>query len=161
MRANCEYSGYKSSDSAIQWFWSTLKGFSKEEKALFLQFVTGTSKVPLDGFKALIGSDGPRKMNIHRVEDTTLLPAAHTCFNQLGLPEYGSEEQMRRRSPWRSRRPLASASSEAEIRMKARKSKRQTPKHPCKSNSIVAITVIIDNKVPFLVLFHPLPPPLR
>merc|ERR1711916_426547 len=72
MRANCEYQGYKSADNAIQWFWNTL-----------------------NGFKALIGSDGPRKMNIHRVDDTTLLPTAHTCFNQLDLPEYTSEELMR------------------------------------------------------------------
>ncbi|RYH30319.1 hypothetical protein EON65_05505 [archaeon] len=26
-------------------FWNVLRGFSQEEKALFLQFVTGTSKV--------------------------------------------------------------------------------------------------------------------
>ena len=95
MRANCEYAGYKSGDMAVQWFWNTLKNFSKEEKALFLQFVTGTSKVPLDNFKALIGSSGPRKMNIHKVDDVTLLPAAHTCFNQLDLPEYTSEEAMK------------------------------------------------------------------
>ena len=95
MRANCEYNGYKSGDMTVQWFWNALKNFTKEEKALFLQFVTGTSKVPLDGFKALIGSDGPRKMNIHKVDDVSLLPAAHTCFNQLDLPEYTSEEIMK------------------------------------------------------------------
>lgn len=46
MRANTEYAGgYKSSDPIVSWFWSVLRSFSKEEKALFLQFVTGTSKV--------------------------------------------------------------------------------------------------------------------
>lgn len=90
-----------------------LRSFSKEEKALFLQFVTGTSKVlfdmhdnsqrlltsyvqvPLDGFKALQGSDGVRHFNIHKSYGTSLLPSAHTCFNQLDLPEYPSEEILR------------------------------------------------------------------
>lgn len=40
-----DYHGYKSSDPAINFFWTVLRNFSKEEKALFLQFVTGTSKV--------------------------------------------------------------------------------------------------------------------
>jgi hypothetical protein len=30
-----------------------LHSLAKEEQALFIQFVTGSSKVPLDGFKAL------------------------------------------------------------------------------------------------------------
>ena len=29
----------------ILWFWEVLRGFNREERALFLQFVTGTSKV--------------------------------------------------------------------------------------------------------------------
>jgi E3 ubiquitin-protein ligase HUWE1 len=45
LRANTEYHGYKSSDPIINQFWNILKSFSAEEKALFLQFVTGTSKV--------------------------------------------------------------------------------------------------------------------
>ncbi len=45
LRAHTDYHGYKSTDPSINHFWSVLKSFSKEEKALFLQFVTGTSKV--------------------------------------------------------------------------------------------------------------------
>ena len=45
LRANTEYHGYKQTDKPIDYFWSILNNFSKEEKALFLQFVTGTSKV--------------------------------------------------------------------------------------------------------------------
>ena len=45
LRANTEYYNYKIADPQIEYFWKTLQGFSKEEKALFLQFVTGTSKV--------------------------------------------------------------------------------------------------------------------
>lgn len=74
-------------------FWNVLKSFSKQEKALFLQFVTGTSKVPLDGFQALQGSDGLKRFNIHKsFTGSHQLPSAHTCFNQLDLPQYPSEE---------------------------------------------------------------------
>lgn len=47
----------------------------------------------MDGFKALHGSDGIKKFNIHKAGgDQQLLPTAHTCFNQLDLPQYQSEE---------------------------------------------------------------------
>jgi E3 ubiquitin-protein ligase HUWE1 len=95
LRAHTDYSGYKCSDLQITWFWNVLRGFSKEEKALFLQFVTGTSKVPLEGFQSLSGSDGLRRFNIHKAYGSHLLPSAHTCFNQLDLPEYSSEEETR------------------------------------------------------------------
>lgn len=45
MRANTEYSGYSVASPVIQWFWEVVQGFSKEDKARLLQFVTGTSKV--------------------------------------------------------------------------------------------------------------------
>lgn len=45
LRAHTEYTGFKATDPIIQHFWSVLRSLSKEEKALFLQFVTGTSKV--------------------------------------------------------------------------------------------------------------------
>jgi E3 ubiquitin-protein ligase HUWE1 len=98
LRANTEYHGYTSNDQVICRFWHVMRGCSQEEKALFLQFVTGTSKVPLDGFKALQGSDGVKRFNIHKVQNAThLLPTAHTCFNQLDLPEYGTEDLLRER----------------------------------------------------------------
>ncbi|KAI3766948.1 hypothetical protein L2E82_17028 [Cichorium intybus] len=43
--ANTEYSGYSAASPVIQWFWEVAQGFSKEDKARLLQFVTGTSKV--------------------------------------------------------------------------------------------------------------------
>lgn len=63
----------------IQWFWRALKSFDKEDQAKFLQFVTGTSKVPLQGFAKLEGMNGPQKFQIHRDDrDTSRLPSAHT-----------------------------------------------------------------------------------
>jgi E3 ubiquitin-protein ligase HUWE1 len=45
LRIHTDYHQYRAADEIIQWFWNILRGFSREEKALFLQFVTGTSKV--------------------------------------------------------------------------------------------------------------------
>lgn len=94
LRQNTDYHNYTESTPQIQWFWKALGGFSQEQKAWFLQFVTGTSQVPIEGFKGLIGMRGPQKFSIHKAEGGERLPSAHTCFNQLDLPEYDSEEKM-------------------------------------------------------------------
>lgn len=49
------------------------------DKAKFLQFVTGSSKVPLQGFATLEGMNGAQKFQIHRDDRSTdRLPSAHT-----------------------------------------------------------------------------------
>jgi E3 ubiquitin-protein ligase HUWE1 len=98
LKANTDYANFKPTDAVIRWFWNVLYAFTHEERALFLQFVTGTSKVPLEGFKALEGMRGTQKFNIHKAYgNTSALPSAHTCFNQLDLPEYESEEKLKQR----------------------------------------------------------------
>ncbi|RYH30308.1 hypothetical protein EON65_05500 [archaeon] len=53
-------------------------------------------QVPLDGFKSLQGSDGMKQFNIHKVMGGVhMLPTAHTCFNQLDLPQYNTEDALR------------------------------------------------------------------
>ncbi|CAD7923675.1 unnamed protein product [Amoebophrya sp. A120] len=95
LRANTEYTNYTENSDQIKWFWEVMGDFTEEQKAQFLQFVTGTSQVPLDGFKALIGMRGPQKFSIHRAHTTERLPSAHTCFNQLDLPEYTNKQQLK------------------------------------------------------------------
>ncbi|XP_062199173.1 E3 ubiquitin-protein ligase UPL1-like isoform X2 [Phragmites australis] len=98
LKANAEYIGYSAASPVIQWFWEVAKAFSKEDMARLLQFVTGTSKVPLEGFKALQGISGPQRFQIHKAYGAPdRLPSAHTCFNQLDLPEYTSKEQLEER----------------------------------------------------------------
>ncbi|XP_071960768.1 E3 ubiquitin-protein ligase SMURF2-like isoform X2 [Antedon mediterranea] len=82
----------------VKWFWKAVQSFDEEKRARLLQFVTGTSKVPLQGFKALQGSTGaagPRLFTIHLVQDTNTdnLPKAHTCFNRIDFPPYESYEK--------------------------------------------------------------------
>lgn len=93
---NTEYTNYTPTSPQVQWFWRAVRSFDKEEKAKLLQFVTGTSKVPLNGFKELEGMNGFSRFNIHRdYSSKEKLPSSHTCFNQLDLPEYDSYEHLR------------------------------------------------------------------
>lgn len=82
-KSNTEYHNYNPSSQQIQWFWRALRSFDKEERAKLLQFVTGTSKVPLNGFKELEGMNGVNRFNIHRdYGNKDRLPSSHTCFNR-------------------------------------------------------------------------------
>ena len=92
---NTDLRGYKSSDPMIQWWWRAVRSFDQTEKAKLLQFITGTYKVPLEGFAHLQGVNGTQRFNIHRAYGEDRLPAAHTCFNQLDLPAYESYEKLR------------------------------------------------------------------
>ncbi|KAI6021384.1 hypothetical protein BKA83DRAFT_4464115 [Pisolithus microcarpus] len=95
-RAATEYNGYTSSDPVIVWWWRALKSFNREERAKVLSFATGTSRVPLNGFTELQGVQGVQRFSIHRAYgDPDRLPQAHTCFNQIDLPQYSSYEMLR------------------------------------------------------------------
>jgi cell division protein FtsL len=41
LRAHTDYTGYKATDPTIELLWTVVSTFSKEEKALFIQFFTG------------------------------------------------------------------------------------------------------------------------
>jgi E3 ubiquitin ligase SMURF1/2 len=82
----------------VRWFWQIVEEYGEEMRARLLQFVTGSSRVPLQGFKALQGSTGaagPRLFTIHVVDaPTENLPKAHTCFNRIDIPPYQSYQKM-------------------------------------------------------------------
>jgi len=83
-----DYRGYEVSDEVIQWFWKCVRGWPAERKSRLLQFATGTSRIPVNGFKDLQGSDGPRRFTIEKSGDPSQLPKSHTCFNRIDLPPY-------------------------------------------------------------------------
>ena len=93
-----EYKGeYSSTHKVIRWFWATLREFSQDELSKLLVFVTGTSRVPLEGFanlKTLRGDPSP--FTLQSVEyHKKVLPKAHTCFNRLDLPLYTSKNELK------------------------------------------------------------------
>ncbi|XP_032582305.1 E3 ubiquitin-protein ligase HECW2 isoform X1 [Drosophila sechellia] len=92
-RLNTEYrSGYHDNHQVIVWFWQVIERFSNEQRLRLLQFVTGTSSIPYEGFSALRGSTGPRRFCIEKWGKPNALPRAHTCFNRLDLPPYPTPE---------------------------------------------------------------------
>ncbi|KAI1502638.1 HECT-domain-containing protein [Biscogniauxia marginata] len=93
-KKHTDYRGYTESDEVVQFFWQTVRGWDGEQKSRLLQFTTGTSRIPVNGFKDLQGSDGPRRFTIEKAGEIGNLPKAHTCFNRLDLPPYKSLEQL-------------------------------------------------------------------
>ncbi|KXN88286.1 putative E3 ubiquitin-protein ligase hulA [Leucoagaricus sp. SymC.cos] len=89
-----DYRGYEKTDQVIEWFWQCIRSWPAERKARLLQFTTGTSRVPVNGFKDLQGSDGPRRFTIEKSGDPSGLPRSHTCFNRLDLPPYPDYESL-------------------------------------------------------------------
>ncbi|KAM8827464.1 E3 ubiquitin-protein ligase NEDD4-like isoform 1-T1 [Spinachia spinachia] len=87
--------GYCPNHPVIQWFWKVVLLMDAEKRIRLLQFVTGTSRVPMNGFAELYGSNGPQLFTIEQWGTPEKLPRAHTCFNRLDLPTYDSFEDLR------------------------------------------------------------------
>jgi hypothetical protein len=84
-------------------FWRVVERFSAVERALLLQFVTGSRTPPVGGFEHLVSTDGKtHKFALHLSgrmgsrSASDALPRCHTCFNRLELPGYRSADVMRR-----------------------------------------------------------------
>uniref|UniRef100_A0A915C643 HECT domain-containing protein n=1 Tax=Parascaris univalens TaxID=6257 RepID=A0A915C643_PARUN len=89
-RKNTEYKGvYYADHEAVRCFWDVFFEFSLEQKKKFLQFLMGTTRIPLQGMSAV-------KMTVQPCDEMSI-PVAHTCFNLLDLPPITDREEMRRR----------------------------------------------------------------
>lgn len=91
-RRHTDYRNCSSEDQVVLWFWQCLSSWDDRKKAKLLQFATGTSRIPVNGFRDLQGSDGPRKFTIEKAGEPDWLPKSHTCFNRIDLPPYPSYE---------------------------------------------------------------------
>ena len=56
------HTGYEEDSEVVRWFWMLVKEYSNEQRLRLLQFITGTSSIPLEGFKGLKGSDGTNQL---------------------------------------------------------------------------------------------------
>ena len=69
-------------------FWDVLFDMKPEMQKRFLRFVTGSDRVPVGGMAEM-------SFKITRIRDRPdNLPEAHTCFNQLVLPDYPDKERL-------------------------------------------------------------------
>jgi len=100
-KAHTEYAGEfsrkKGQHKVVKWFWEVLEeDFEEEDRARLLQFSTGTSGVPVQGFAALQGPHGVQRFTLNGVRRTvSFYPRAHTCFNRIDLPLYSDKEELR------------------------------------------------------------------
>lgn len=89
--------GYTKNSPQIEQLFEILESFSRDQKALFIRFVTGCERLPVGGLKNL-----SPKLTIARkvpeVKDQNpddLLPSVMTCTNYFKLPSYSSKEIMK------------------------------------------------------------------
>ena len=92
-RSNTRLKHCTAETPVVKWFWEIVEGYSEEMRARLLQFVTGSSRVPLQGFKALQGSTGatgPRLFTLHTVESapTNNLPKVILHSRDHNYPSY-------------------------------------------------------------------------
>ncbi|XP_071541149.1 LOW QUALITY PROTEIN: probable E3 ubiquitin-protein ligase HERC1 [Panulirus ornatus] len=79
-------------DPLVLWLWSILESFSPCERVLFVRFVSGRSRLPANL------ADLSQRFQVMRVDrPIDSLPTAQTCFFQLRLPPYSSQEVMAER----------------------------------------------------------------
>jgi len=72
----------------VQWLWKCVRSWPSERKSRLLQFATGTTRIPVNGFKDLQGSNGPQRFTIEKAGDPDQLPKSHPFFNRIDLPPY-------------------------------------------------------------------------
>ena len=84
--------GYSKDSLAVQMLLEILLEFSLSEQYAFLQFVTGSSTLPVGGLNAL-----QPMLTIVRKSDTNALPSSSTCFHTFKLPEYKTKDEMRKK----------------------------------------------------------------
>ncbi|XP_051580922.1 E3 ubiquitin-protein ligase TRIP12-like isoform X4 [Myxocyprinus asiaticus] len=88
--------GYTHDSHAVRFLFEVLSSFDAEQQRLFLQFVTGSPRLPVGGFRSL----NPPLTIVRKTFESTenpddFLPSVMTCVNYLKLPDYSSIETMR------------------------------------------------------------------
>ncbi|OMJ74335.1 hypothetical protein SteCoe_26753 [Stentor coeruleus] len=96
-RRFAQYSGeFTHNHKTIVYFWLIIGKYTQERLGKLLKFVTGTSKLPPQGFKDLKTVRGQScPFTIVPIPYTVKsLPKAHTCFNRLELPVYQQRDHL-------------------------------------------------------------------
>ena len=98
-RMNTKYKDYEDYDNVIVDFWDIISNLSQEDLSNFLLFCTGSSRVPIGGFKSLESNRGQiSKFEIVKTEyyeGKKNFLRAHTCFNRLDLPNFPNKETLK------------------------------------------------------------------
>ncbi|RKP22255.1 hypothetical protein SYNPS1DRAFT_20292, partial [Syncephalis pseudoplumigaleata] len=90
--------GYTAESVSVMHLAEIMGELDANEQRLFLQFITGSPRLPVGGFKRLY----PPLTVVRKLPEPPLtaddyLPSVMTCVNYLKLPDYSSKELMRQR----------------------------------------------------------------
>ncbi|KDN47122.1 hypothetical protein RSAG8_03899, partial [Rhizoctonia solani AG-8 WAC10335] len=90
--------GFNVDSSAIRDLISTMGCYDEPTRRAFLQFITGSPKLPIGGFRGL----SPQLTVVRKPHEPPLkaddyLPSVMTCVNYLKLPEYSTKSVMEAR----------------------------------------------------------------
>lgn len=89
LRRNTEYkNGYSESHEAVQRFWRVLDEFSDDHRSRVIRFAWGRSRLPAE-------KDFKQRFKLSTQHSTQNLPVAHTCYFQIDLPPYETDDKMR------------------------------------------------------------------
>jgi len=90
LQKRCTLQGWEDSENEyIAWLWDVLFEFTEAEKMQFIVFLTGSDRVPLQGWEGL------RVVVQKNGSGDDRLPAAYTCFALLLIPKYSSKDVVR------------------------------------------------------------------
>lgn len=97
----CDH-GYTHESKAVKNLFEIMCGFNESEQRQFLQFITGSPRLPVGGLRSLV----PPLTIVRKTTDSSdtsssasnvdiYLPSVMTCVNYLKLPEYTTVEIMK------------------------------------------------------------------
>ncbi|XP_025078831.1 E3 ubiquitin-protein ligase TRIP12-like isoform X3 [Pomacea canaliculata] len=90
--------GYTHDSRAVRFLYQLLASYDLQQQRDFLQFVTGSPRLPVGGFRSL----SPPLTIVRKAFEASecpdeFLPSVMTCVNYLKLPDYSSLEIMRQK----------------------------------------------------------------
>ena len=99
-KRNTRYQGkYNAKHETVKAFCAVMFTLSQEELSQFLQFSTGSQRVPIGGFETLQSNrNETAKFCITPIDFDSKkknFVRAHTCFNRIDLPLFNTEEQIK------------------------------------------------------------------
>ncbi|KAM3728915.1 E3 ubiquitin-protein ligase [Dirofilaria immitis] len=89
--------GYTHDSDQIRWLIQMLASYDNQQQRKFLQFVTGSPKLPVGGFRSLNPPLTVVKKSGSYANGDDELPSAMTCYNYLKIPAYSTYEVFQKR----------------------------------------------------------------
>jgi len=93
LKSITSYSACSETDKHGGRFWRVFEAMNDEQRSLYLKFVWGRSRLPLD----LTKLEYKHEVRLMDHMGKTDFPQAHTCFFQLDLPPYETDEMCSQR----------------------------------------------------------------